>query len=110
MVYYFEDKKETNKNKITSMKLSIKRTKLANERTFLAYLRTGFAISTFAGLFKKWWIFTFGLIMICLSSIQYYYINLRLNNDINPNIIFLENLPLLYVILAFGILYLQWKK
>ena len=40
------------------------RTKLANQRTYLAYMRTGFTIATIAGIFKKMWIILFGIIMI----------------------------------------------
>ena len=39
---------------LTSYELAIKRTKLANERTYLAYMRTGFGIAALAGVFKKW--------------------------------------------------------
>ena len=33
--------------------LSIYNTKLANQRTYLAYVRTGFVIAGVAGIFKK---------------------------------------------------------
>ena len=33
--------------------LAIERTKLANQRTYLAYMRTGFGIASIAGSFKK---------------------------------------------------------
>ena len=36
---------------ITSNELALKRTKLANQRTYLAYMRTGFAIASIAGVF-----------------------------------------------------------
>ena len=47
--------------KISSNELAIKRTKMANERTYLAYMRTGFGIAALAGVFKKWWIIIFGV-------------------------------------------------
>ena len=91
-------------------KLAIQRTKLANQRTYLAYMRTGFAIASIAGVFKKMWIAAFGIIMIIFSSIQYLIINERLNEKMNPNVPSLEKLPIIYVILALGILYLQYNK
>ena len=54
-----------------SNELAIQRTKFANQRTYLAYMRTGFGIAALAGNFKKTWIMLFGLVMIIGSSIQY---------------------------------------
>tara|TARA_Y100000389_G_C17442242_1_gene509331 strand:- start:432 stop:746 length:315 start_codon:yes stop_codon:yes gene_type:complete len=96
--------------KISSNDLAIKRTKMANQRTYLAYMRTGFGIASLAGAFKKWWICAFGIIMIVFSSIQYLVVNQRLNEKMDPNVPELEKLPVIYVILALGILYLQWNK
>ena len=98
------------KKEISSNDLAIKRTKLANERTYLAYMRTGFGVASLGGLFKKWWIFIFGIIMVVLSTIQYYMINNQLNKKENPKTPILEKLPIIYVVLGLGILYLQWKK
>jgi len=99
------------KKEISAIKLAIKRTKLANERTYLAYMRTGFGIASLAGIFKKWWIFIFGIVMLVLSTIQYFIINNQINNNKhnlkNP---ILESLPILYVVFGLGILYLQWKN
>ena len=91
--------------KISSNDLAIKRTKMANQRTYLAYMRTGFGIASLAGAFKKWWICAF-----VFSSIQYLVVNQRLNEKMDPNVPELEKLPVIYVILALGILYLQWNK
>lgn len=100
-----------NKNKeISSNELAIKRTKLANERTYLAYMRTGFGIASLAGIFKKWWIFIFGIVMLVLSTVQYYIINNQLNNKENLKNPIVEKIPILYLVLGLGILYLQWKK
>ena len=38
---------------INKLDLSIQVTKLANQRTYLAYMRTGFVIAALAGNFKK---------------------------------------------------------
>lgn len=96
--------------KISSNELAIKRTKMANERTYLAYMRTGFGIAALAGVFKKWWIIIFGIIMLILSTVQYHIVNNRLNNEENPNIPLLEFLPIIYVVLGVLVLFLQWKK
>ena len=95
---------------LTSNDLAIQRTKLANQRTYLAYLRTGFAIASIAGTFKKLWICTFGIIMIVVSSLQYIVINYNLKNNLDINTNSLDIVPVLYVILSLGALYLQMKK
>ena len=58
--------------------LSIQRTKMANLNTYLSYIRTGFAISAIAGNLKKIYIFLFGIIIILVSTYQYWYINDKL--------------------------------
>ena len=105
---YMTSKSE--EKKVSSNDLAIKRTRMANQRTYLAYMRTGFGIASLAGAFKKWWIAAFGIIMIIFSSIQYLIVNQRLNEKMDPNVRSLEKLPIIYVILALGILYLQWNK
>lgn len=96
--------------KISSNELAIKRTKMANERTYLAYMRTGFGIAALAGVFKKWWIIIFGIIMLILSTVQYHIVNNRLNNEENPNIPLLDFLPIIYVVLGLLVLSLQWNS
>ena len=39
---------------VSSNDLAIQRTKFANQRTYLAYMRTGFGIAGIAGAFKKY--------------------------------------------------------
>ena len=90
--------------------LAIRRTKLANQRTYLAYMRTGFVISGFAGVFKKYWIAVFGIIMIIISSLQYFLINQQLNEKTYTNNKIFNYIPILYVLLSIGSLYLQFKK
>ena len=87
------------------------RTKLANQRTYLAYMRTGFAISALAGSFKKKYLVLFGIVMIILSTIQYYLLNVSINNDDKlKNMEYYNLIPLIYIILSLIILYLQYKK
>jgi uncharacterized membrane protein YidH (DUF202 family) len=92
--------------------LAIERTKLANQRTFLAFIRTGFAISAIAGHFKKKYIFFFGVIMLILSTIQYIYITYALDNKvINQSINKTINyFIVIYSIIGVSVLYLQYNK
>ena len=92
------------------MDLAFQRTKLSNQRTYLSYMRTGFTIAIIAGTFKKLWVVLFGLIMILGSTIQYILLNHRLKNKENIDIPYLDYLPIIYVILSLGTLYLQWNK
>tara|TARA_A100001015_G_C14627736_1_gene570434 strand:+ start:303 stop:605 length:303 start_codon:yes stop_codon:yes gene_type:complete len=89
---------------------SIVNTKMANQRTYLAYVRTGFVIAGVAGIFKKYWIAFFGMVMIIGSTIQYYLINKDLNENKNITNDLFDNMAILYVLLSVGILYLQMKK
>ena len=93
--------------KISNNDLAIQRTKLANQRTYLSYIRTGFAIASVAGIFKKWWITSFGILMIIGSSIQYKLLNYTLDNKETINwfginiynfyIICINNLYIIYI-------------
>ena len=95
---------------ITSNELALKRTKLANQRTYLSYMRTGFAIASIAGVFKKSWIVIFGIVMIIFSSIQYMYLNYTLTNNLNISNKFMDMVPVIYVFLSIGTLYLQFNN
>ena len=96
--------------KVSSNELAIQRTKFSNQRTYLAYMRTGFGIAALAGTFKKFWIMTFGLIMIIMSSLQYISINNSLDTKNNPKNILLDKVPLIYVFLSLGALFLQFNR
>lgn len=95
---------------LTTNELAVQRTKLSNQRTYLAYMRTGFAISAIAGVFKKWWITLFGIIMILGSLLQYVIINNSLNHKTSLHHGFLDFIPVIYIILSIGALYLQQTK
>lgn len=90
--------------------LALQRTKLANQRTFLSYMRTGFAIASVAGAFKKFWVVLFGITMILGSTIQYILLNQKLKDNKVLEHPLLDYMPVIYVILSLGTLYLQWKK
>ena len=96
--------------KVNNNELAIQRTKFANQRTYLAYMRTGFGIAALAGTFKKFWIMTFGLIMIIMSSLQYVSINNSLETENNPKNMLLDKVPLIYVFLSLGALFLQFNR
>ena len=90
---------------------TITNTKLANQRTYLAYVRTGFVIAGVAGVFKKKWIAIVGAIMIIGSTIQYYLINNYLNDKKNINLHHtFDNMAIIYVLLTIGVFYLQIKN
>ena len=95
---------------ISSNDLAIQRTKFANQRTYLSYMRTGFIIAAIAGIFKKYWIVFFGVFMIAMSTVQYYFLNKMLNEKEVENYVFFDVVPVLYVLLSLGTLYLQWKS
>lgn len=95
---------------VSNNDLAIQRTKFANQRTYLAYMRTGFGIAGIAGTFKKYWIALFGIIMIIGSSLQYSLVNKKLNQKTDPKDERLDFIPVIYVILSVGALYLQWYK
>ena len=78
--------------------------------TYLAYMRTGFGIAALAGHFKQKWIMFFGLTMIFGSSLQYVLVNNSLNMKEDPNNDTLDKIPLVYVVLSLGALYLQFNK
>ncbi len=93
---------------ISSNQLAIKRTKLANQRTYLAYMRTGLSIAAIAGNFKKHYLLMFGLFMIFTSAYQYHTAIKNLNANIHKESVVMDYLPLIYVILSLGVLYLQF--
>ena len=88
---------------------SIANMKLANQRTYLSYVSTGFVIAGVAGIFKKLWIAVFGMVMIIGSTIQYYFINQDLNDKKDIVNDLFDNMAIFYVLLSVGVLYLQLK-
>ena len=93
--------------RVTPVGLSIQRTRFANQRTYLAYMRSGFAIAAIAGSLKKMWIAGFGLIMIIGSFVQYYLINKSLNSHEDPKNEILDMIPMIYIFVSLGALYMQ---
>tara|TARA_B110000438_G_C15174065_1_gene377261 strand:- start:150 stop:452 length:303 start_codon:yes stop_codon:yes gene_type:complete len=95
---------------VSKLDLAIYGTKLANQRTYLAYVRTGFVIAGVAGIFKKKWITVFGIIMILGSTFQYYELNKDLNDKKSLRHDLFDMMPILYVFLSLGALFLQIRK
>ena len=95
---------------VSKLDLAIYGTKLANQRTYLAYVRTGFIIAGVAGIFKKKWIAIFGIIMILGSTFQYYALNKDLNDKKSLRHDLFDMMPILYVFLSVGALFLQMQK
>ena len=92
---------------VSTNDLALERTKMANQRTYLAYVRTGLVIATIAGIFKKKWISILGLIMIFGSTAQYYLIDKGLDKkEILHEKVF-DMMPILYIFLLLGAMYLQ---
>ena len=94
---------------MTKVDYSIATTKLANQRTYLSYVRTGFVVAGVAGIFKKLWIAMFGIVMIIGSTFQYYFINQDLNDKQDITNDLFDNMAIIYVLLSVGVLYLQLK-
>ena len=89
---------------------ALQRTKFSNQRTYLSYMRTGFSIAAVAGTFKKKWIAFFGILMVIGSTIQYIAFNHMLQNKEKVNQPIFDYIPVIYVVLSLGTLYLQFYK
>jgi uncharacterized membrane protein YidH (DUF202 family) len=85
-------------------------TKLANQRTYLAYMRTGLGIAGIAGTFKKKWIALLGLVMIALNLLQYMYINNQITEGRDPDNYAIDMIPVVYAAISVAALYLQFYR
>ena len=101
---------KTKSQGINNNQLAIERTKLANQRTYLAYIRTGFAIAGISGIFKKNYLLMFGLLMILTSAYQYHTAIKHLNANVHNDSVMMDYVPLIYVGISFGVLYLQFFR
>lgn len=90
--------------------LSILRTKLSNQRTYLLYIQAGFVLASIAGMFKKKMLIMLGIIIIIFSSMQYYYISNKLKNKEVVDTRIIDNIPLLFIFISITVLYLQFIK
>jgi|SaaInlStandDraft_4_1057021.scaffolds.fasta_scaffold17862_2 hypothetical protein len=94
----------------TIKELSIFNTKLANQRTYMAYARTSLIIAAIAGTFKNMYVVAIAIFFMVVSTYQYYMIDKNLNENILPGSNFMDMMPLLFLLLSCITLYLQWYK
>ena len=88
----------------------VAKTKLANQRTYLAHVRTGFVCAGVASIFKKPLFFLIALIMILGSTLQYYLIYTHLNNKKTISNDLFDRITMLYVLISLGVLLLDFNK
>jgi uncharacterized membrane protein YidH (DUF202 family) len=88
--------------------LSIHSTKLANQRTYLSYFRTGLAIAALAGKTKNHIVAVYGIVMIIFSTLQYHYSIKSLDMNEVPSMI--DYAPSILAILGVFAVYLQWMR
>lgn len=84
--------------------------KLANQRTYIAFTSSALALAALAGAFKQSHLVYIALAIILLSAFQYYIINKNLTNDEGICNFFFDHMPLMYMVLALLVLYLQYNK
>jgi hypothetical protein len=83
--------------------------KLSNERTYMAYIRTGLAIAAIALPFKKYKLVALGILMIFIGTIEYYYIRYLLNLKTLPVYKDFTYVPLFISVSILIVLYLEIK-
>ena len=95
---------------ISSYELVVEQTKLANQRTYLAYMRTGFVVAGIAAAYDKKWVVAFGVFMIFGSIFQYVYINNSLNIHEKLRTEHHDFIPLIYFVLSVGVIAVTVKS
>jgi len=89
------------------LKLSIMDSKLSNERTYMAYIRTGLAIAAIALPFKKFKLVALGILMIFIGTIEYYYVRYLLNYTTLPDYKDFTYVPLIISVSILIVLYME---
>jgi uncharacterized membrane protein YidH (DUF202 family) len=94
--------------KVSSNELAKMRTALANQRTYLAYTRTGFAVVAIAAKFKSNIVIAVGMLLIAVGVYQYY----TIATDIENNKISLPNkeIPLTFTLAGIMAVYYYFAK
>jgi uncharacterized membrane protein YidH (DUF202 family) len=99
-----------NDSKDYSLQLSILECKLANERTYMAYIRTGLAIAAIALPFKKYRLVALGILMIIIGTVEYYYVRHILDNPGIPDYKDFSLGPLIISVSVLTVLYIEIKE
>ena len=89
--------------------LAKERTKLANQRTYLSYIRTVFLISAAAVFLRKWYIVALAVFMVIMSTLQYYKVLTSISTGETPSADY-SYLPLIYSAVALTVFYLQFAQ
>jgi uncharacterized membrane protein YidH (DUF202 family) len=97
-------------NKDYRLKLAIMNSKLSNERTYMAYIRTGLAIAAIALPFKKYKLVALGILMILIGTIEYYYVRYLLNLKTLTVYKDFTYVPLFISVSVLIVLYLEIKE
>lgn len=91
------------------LKLSIIDSKLSNERTYMAYIRTGLAIAAIALPFKKYKLVALGILMIVIGTLEYYYVRYLLDYTNLPDYKDFTYVPLIISLSILIVLYMEIK-
>ena len=93
--------------KIDSNRLAVLRTLLANQRTYLAFIRTGFAVTALAVKTKSNIVLLIRLLLIIVGIYQYYITATGIENGdfIIPN----KEVPLIFTMAGILAVYYYWS-
>ena len=90
---------------VYNTQLSVYRTQLSNENTYMVYIRTGLAIVALAIPFRKYYIIFLGLILILISTLEYYYIGYHLDRREEFDMGIFELVPVFTTVIILIIFY-----
>ncbi len=95
-------KKDFNNNTLAQM-----RTLLANQRTYLAYIRTGFAVTALAIKTKSNIVIAIGMLLIGVGLYQYYTTasNIEKGTMVFPN----KEIPVVFTVAGIMAVYYYWS-
>lgn len=98
----------SDQSKVTSNLIS---TLLSNERTYLAYMRTGLSLVVLAIPFKRYYIILIGILIIILSTIKYYLVSYYIDKeDYRVVVDYLNYLPALLTVIFLFIFFKEYKN
>ena len=103
-------KKKTKDHPMISSAHTRLHSKLANTRMNLLYIQVGFAMITFAGIYKKKYILLFGLTILLGACIKYILINNMIDNNDYYNSFLIDYLSLLIIPFGLVVIYLEFYR